>query len=149
MLAILGVLSQRRRPTIQLAEGATVVLVAVLAATLPGVAKSAMLDWKQWGKPEKTGESVAFIWNHSYAGLKRPKRPVTLLRVTADSPSYWRAVVLSNFNGVAWVSEPTVAETSPPPNAVVPQDALSPTAQGLSLKQKAVNFQRDGGCHRE
>ena len=141
MLAILGVLSQRRRPTIQLAAGATVVLVAVLAATLPGVAKSAMLDWKQWGKPEKTGTSVGFIWNHSYAGLKRPKRPVTLLRVTADSPSYWRAVVLSNFNGVAWVSEPTVVETSPPPNAVVPQDALSATAQGLSLKQKAVKFQ--------
>ncbi len=86
MLAVLGVLSQRRRPTIQLAAGATVVLVAMLAATLPGVAKSAMLDWKQWGKPEKTGTSVGFIWNHSYAGLKRPKRPVTLLRVTADSP---------------------------------------------------------------
>ena len=99
MLAILGVLSQRRRPTIQLAAGASVVLVAVLAATLPGVAKSAMLDWKQWGKPEKTGTSVGFIWNHTYAGLKRPKKPVTLLRVTADSPSYWRAVVLGKFNG--------------------------------------------------
>ena len=141
MLAILGVLSQRRRPTVQLAAGATVVLVAVLAATLPGVAKSAMLDWKQWGKPVKTGQSVGFIWNHTYAGLKRPKKPVTLLRVTADSPSYWRAVVLGNFNGVAWVSEPTVVDRSSPPNAVVPQDALSPTAQGLSLKQKRVKFQ--------
>ena len=83
----------------QLAAGAAVVLVAVLAATLPGVAKSAMLDWKQWGKPEKTGTSVGFIWDHTYAGLKRPKKPVTLLRVTADSPSYWRAVVLGKFDG--------------------------------------------------
>jgi transglutaminase-like putative cysteine protease len=141
MLAILGVLSQRRRPTIQLAAGATVVLVAVLAATLPGVAKSAMLDWKQWGKPEKTGTSVGFIWNHTYAGLKRPKKPVTLLRVAVDSPSYWRAVVLGKFNGVAWVSEPTVVDTSPPPNTIVPQDALSPTAQGLSLKQKKAKFE--------
>ncbi len=141
MLAILGVLSQRRRPTIQLAAGATVVLVAVLAATLPGVAKSAMLDWKQWGKPEKTGTSVGFIWNHTYAGLKRPKKPVTLLRVTSDSPSYWRAVVLGKFNGLAWVAEPTVVDTGSPPTVVVPQDALSEAAQGLSLKQKSAKFQ--------
>jgi transglutaminase-like putative cysteine protease len=141
MLAVLGVLSQRRRPTIQLAAGASVVLVAVLAATLPGVAKSAMLDWKQWGKPEKTGTSVGFIWNHTYAGLKRPKKPVTLLRVTADSPSYWRAVVLGKFNGLAWVAEPTVVDTGSPPTVIVPQDALSESAQGLSLKQKAAKFQ--------
>jgi hypothetical protein len=40
MLAILGVLSPRRRPSIQFAGGAAVVLIAVLAAALPGVAKA-------------------------------------------------------------------------------------------------------------
>ena len=59
MLAILGVLSPRRRPSIQFAGGAAVVLIAVLAAALPGVAKSAMLDWKNWGKPQKEGQSIS------------------------------------------------------------------------------------------
>ena len=41
--------------SVQFAAGAAVVLIAVLAATLPGVAKSAMLDWKKWGKPREGG----------------------------------------------------------------------------------------------
>ncbi|HVI19780.1 MAG TPA: transglutaminaseTgpA domain-containing protein, partial [Gaiellales bacterium] len=141
MLAILGVLSPRRRPSIQLAGGAAIVIVATLAATLPGVAKSAMLDWKQWGKPQKEGESVGFIWNHTYAALKRPRKPVTLLRVTASSPAYWRAVVLGTFDGVKWVAEPNVVDTAQPPKVVVPQEQLPESAQGVKLQRATDSFQ--------
>ena len=141
MLAILGVLSPRRRPSIQLAGGAAVVLIALLAATLPGVAKSAMLDWKTWGKPQKEGESVGFIWNHTYAGLKRPRKPVTLLRITSDHPAYWKAVVLGTFDGVKWVADPNTVDTAQPPKIVTPQDQLSPAARGVKLQRSEVKVQ--------
>jgi len=141
MLAILGVLSPRRRPSIQLAGGAAVVLIALLAAALPGVAKSAMLDWKTWGKPQKEGESVGFIWNHTYAGLKRPRKPVTLLRITSDHPAYWKAVVLGTFDGVKWVADPNTVDTAPPPKIVTPQDQLSPAARGVKLQRSEVKVQ--------
>ena len=123
----------------QFAGGAAVVLIAVMAAALPGVAKSAMLDWKNWGKPQKEGQSVGFIWDHTYAGLKRPSKPVTLLRVTADHPAYWKAVVLDTFDGVKWVQQPNAVDTAQPPKIVVPQDQLSPAARGVKLQRSSVN----------
>ena len=141
MLAILGVLSPRRRPSIQFAGGAAVVLIAVLAAALPGVAKSAMLDWKNWGKPQKEGQSVGFIWDHTYAGLHRQRKPVTLLRITSDHSAYWKAVVLDTFDGVKWVQQTDAVATAQPPKIVVPQTELSKAAQGIKLQSSQVKVQ--------
>ena len=131
-----------RRPTIQLAAGATVVLVAVLAATLPGVAKSAMLDWKQWGKPEKTGDERRL---HLEPHVRRPEAPEEAGHAAARDR---RQPVLLAGGRARQLQRPRLGGRADRgrhrrrrPNAVVPQDALSPTAQGLSLKQKSAKFQ--------
>ncbi len=137
-LAILAVLQPRRRPGLQLAAGAAVILVAVAAAAVPGVAKSALLDWKQWGKADRPGESVAFIWDHSYGGLSRPDKPVRLLRVYAKEPAYWRAVVLGRFNGIAWVEETRVVQSAAPPALTVPPDQLAVAPEGATETRQQV-----------
>src|SRR5262249_40008376 len=79
--------------------------------------------------------------DHTYAGLKRPRKPVTLLRITSDHSSYWKAVVLGTFDGIKWVQEPNAVDTAQPPKIIVPQDSLPEAARGVKLQHSEVKVQ--------
>jgi hypothetical protein len=112
-LAILAV-CQRRVP---LGGGAigqlSVLAVATVVAGLvvgsaPGVAKGALFDWRHWNPLAGNGPqvSVGYVWNQDYGPLHWPKQTTTVFQVQSPHPHYWKAGVLTVFDGTRWVSSP-------------------------------------------
>ena len=112
-LAILAV-CQRRVP---LGGGAigqlSVLAVATVVAGLvvgsaPGVAKGALFDWRHWNPLAGNGPqvSVGYVWNQDYGPLHWPKQTTTVFQVQSAHPHYWKAGVLTVFDGSHWVSSP-------------------------------------------
>ena len=112
-LAILAV-CQRRVP---LGGGAigqlSVLAVATVVAGLvvgsaPGVAKGALFDWRHWNPLAGNGPqvSVGYVWNQDYGPLRWPKQTTTVFQVQSAHPHYWKAGVLTVFDGAHWVSSP-------------------------------------------
>ena len=112
-LAILAV-CQRRVP---LGGGAigqlSVLAVATVVAGLvvgsaPGVAKGALFDWRHWNPLAGNGPqvSVGYVWNQDYGPLHWPKQTTTVFQVQSTRPHYWKAGVLTVFDGTRWVSAP-------------------------------------------
>jgi protein-glutamine gamma-glutamyltransferase len=110
-LAILAV-CQRRVP---LGGGAigqlSVLAVATVVAGLvigsaPGVAKGALFDWRHWNPLAGNGPrvSVGYVWNQDYGPLHWPKQTTTVFQVQAAHPHYWKAGVLTLFDGTRWDS---------------------------------------------
>lgn len=110
-LAILAV-CQRRVP---LGGGAigqlSVLAVATVVAGLvvgsaPGVAKGALFDWRHWNPLAGNGPqvSVGYVWNQDYGPLHWPKQTTTVFQVQSTRPHYWKAGVLTVFDGTRWVS---------------------------------------------
>ncbi len=86
--------------------GAAVVIVALLAAALPGVARGNLLSWRDWRFVSgSTRVGVSYVWNQSYTGLSWPPTHTEVLKIHADQPSYWRATVLDKFDGTRWVQD--------------------------------------------
>ena len=112
-LAILAV-CQRRVPLGGSAIGQLSVLaVATVVAGLvvgsaPGVAKGALFDWRHWNPLAGNGPqvSVGYVWNQDYGPLHWPKQTTTVFQVQSAHPHYWKAGVLTVFDGSHWVSSP-------------------------------------------
>ncbi len=112
-LAILAV-CQRRVPLGGSAIGQLSVLaVATVVAGLvvgsaPGVAKGALFDWRHWNPLAGNGPqvSVGYVWNQDYGPLHWPKQTTTVFQVQSTRPHYWKAGVLTVFDGTRWVSSP-------------------------------------------
>jgi transglutaminase-like putative cysteine protease len=112
-LAILAV-CQRRVPLGGSAIGQLSVLaVATVVAGLvvgsaPGVAKGALFDWRHWNPLAGNGPqvSVGYVWNQDYGPLRWPKQTTTVFQVQSAHPHYWKAGVLTVFDGAHWVSSP-------------------------------------------
>ena len=112
-LAILAV-CQRRVPLGGSAIGQLSVLaVATVVAGLvvgsaPGVAKGALFDWRHWNPLAGNGPqvSVGYVWNQDYGPLHWPKQTTTVFQVQSAHPHYWKAGVLTVFDGTHWVSSP-------------------------------------------
>jgi len=111
-LAILAV-CQRRIPAggsaiAQLAAiGAATVVAGVVVGSAPGVAKGAFFDWRHWNPLAGGGAriSVGYVWNETYGPLHFPKNPTTMFTVSSINPHYWKAGVLTDFNGTSWVAQ--------------------------------------------
>jgi transglutaminase-like putative cysteine protease len=110
-LAILAV-CQRRVP---LGAGAigqlSVLAVATVVAGLvvgsaPGVAKGALFDWRHWNPlaGDSPQVSVGYVWNQDYGPLRWPKQTTTVFQVQSAHPHYWKAGVLTVFDGTRWVA---------------------------------------------
>jgi hypothetical protein len=108
VLALLAGLRDRppARPSQALLAGGALVVAALLASSLPGVAKGAFLDWQHWDlytRPQKP-VSLRFIWEANYKGIQFPKKVTEVLRVHAPHASlYWRATTLDIFHGDRWL----------------------------------------------
>ena len=135
--AVLGVVllllaaSDRRpaggyRPAV--GAGAVLVVLAVVAAGSPAVAKSQFLDWKTWDPYDQPDEpvSVEFAWDANYGGITFPKKTTTVMTVDGvDRSVYWRATTLDTFDGTRWVEEQAPIATVTGPTTLL-NDPLLP-----------------------
>jgi transglutaminase-like putative cysteine protease len=110
------------------AVAAPLVVVALVGAGLPGLARASFLDWHAWGRGGGDAGSAAadvqYAWDQTYEGLHYTGEPVVVLRVRSPRPAYWRVTVLDSFDGLrfeerspgATVARPgTRARVEPPP----------------------------------
>jgi transglutaminase-like putative cysteine protease len=111
VLVILAALRPRPAQTLlapTLAGGA-VVACALAFSTMPAVARGELLHWEGWDLYTKQGGAVdvAYVWNSNYKGLNWPRRPTTVLRITAPArPLYWRATTLDAYvDGSSWFED--------------------------------------------
>ena len=124
--------------------GATVVAAALLAVSLPGVAKGAFFDWRNWRAATIEGESVSYVWDHSYGALVRPDEPIDVLEVRSDVDSYWRATVLERFNGEFWEAIPPTGQPRRTARIEIPRSQLSPWARDDKRKTFTASFTNVG-----
>ncbi len=136
-LAILAV-CQRRIPVGasavgQLAAiGAATVVAGLVVGSAPGVAKGAFFDWRHWNPLSGDGPrvSVGYVWNETYGPLHFPKNPTTVFTVSSINPHYWKAGVLTSFNGTSWINqEVTQASFHDTDSFAAPPTILPPDAQ--------------------
>lgn len=124
--------------------GATVVAAALLAVSLPGVAKAAFFDWRNWRAATIQGESVSYVWDHSYGPLVRPDEPIEVLQVTSDVDSYWRATVLERFNGAYWEGMPPTGVLRRTARIAIPEAQRSRWARDAERKRFTASFTNVG-----
>ncbi len=70
-------------------------------ASLPSASHPAVLPWTTWTFAQAAEPDAAgLVWDMQYQPLSFPPKPVELLQVRAARASYWRAVVLADFDGL-------------------------------------------------
>lgn len=114
------------------AIGAATVIAGVVVGSAPGVAKGAFFDWRHWNPLAGGGPrvSVGYVWNETYGPLHFPKNPTTVFTVSSINPHYWKAGVLTDFNGTSWVSQDvTQAPYHDTDGFAAPPSMLPPNAQ--------------------
>ena len=118
------------RPTLALAAGAFVVLVAAGLSSSAAVAKDAVLDWERWepyGLSDKP-VSVDFVWVANYSGIQFPRKKTVVLRVRGPKRSlYWRATTLDRFAEDRWIEDLSIVATELA-SGPLPEDPLLPAA---------------------
>ncbi len=154
-LAILAV-CQRETPGRGIAMGQLValsvatVVVGLVVAAAPGVAKGALFDWRNWNPlgGENNRVSVGYVWDQHYGPLKWPKKRTTVFEVVSPRPLYWKAASLSEFEVDHWQESPSLlgkytgATAIGVPNRDLPEKAITPDHRGdvvqLSFKIKGL-----------
>jgi transglutaminase-like putative cysteine protease len=129
VLLLIGAVDRRRlrsRPGLAMGIGASVIVVALAVAAVPGVAKGAYLPWRTWAQAPGSGVSVkSYVWDHTYGPLIWPEDTTEVLRIRSPYETYWRAIVLEDFDGIAWRANPTEVGTSSDGTVQIPEDELS------------------------
>jgi protein-glutamine gamma-glutamyltransferase len=93
------------RPTRIALTGGAVVVTALVAASLPAVARDQIVDWETWDPYAKVEPSVGvqYVWDSNYDGIDFPEDPTDLLEIAAPADaSYWRATTLDFFRDGRW-----------------------------------------------
>ena len=80
---------------------------AALAA-VPAASRPALLPWTTWTFTHASDDTsaVSLVWDMRYEPLSFGPEPVEVLQVRSPRPSYWRALVLSDFDGLRFVRQP-------------------------------------------
>ena len=75
---------------------------ALAIAAVPAASRPAVLPWTTWtfSHSAATASGVDLVWDMRYRPLSFGPKPVEVLQVRAPRPSYWRAIVLSDFDGL-------------------------------------------------
>ena len=93
---------------LRLADVPLAVTLVVLAAgfgmlVAPRVdAERPWLDYERLASDLERSGMTGFAWDHRYGPLRWSRDGREMLRVRARTPSYWKAVALENFDGIAW-----------------------------------------------
>jgi transglutaminase-like putative cysteine protease len=119
-----------RRRGRELAIGAMTILAAGLLALPPALAldrDDSWFDYRSWSLfGPRSG--VAFNWDHGYGPLDWPRQGTTLLSVRSESPQYWKAQALGDFDGVRWHRSRTYEPR--PLDSELPFEDGEPSADG-------------------
>jgi hypothetical protein len=119
-LALAALAAGRRVPArAVLLAGAPLVVVALAAGGLPGVAHGSLVDWRSWGSgggedDATVATDVRYAWDQSYSGLHFTGDPTVVLRIRSARPSYWRVTVLDSFDGLRFGERQPDAATALP-----------------------------------
>jgi transglutaminase-like putative cysteine protease len=67
-----------------------------------------LLPWTTWTFSHGSGDTsgVDLVWDMRYRPLSFGPKPVEVLQVRSPRPSYWRALVLSDFDGLRFARQP-------------------------------------------
>ena len=89
-----------------LAGGATAIVAAVLALSVLGAttveAGRPLQDWRTWDITGPGNALMRFDWMQNYPRLLAQDNDAVVMEVRSPVASYWRANVLSDFNGTVW-----------------------------------------------
>ncbi len=143
-LVLLAALRGRRPAPAAFGWAAVLVVAAVVLAGAPGVAKGAFLDWRSWSDIPREGRGVEFMWQPSYGPLQRPESRTTVARVRSDRSSYWRANVLTRFNGLRWEESPVGADAVRGVGAVVGSAASGAPWLGGDVEEAEITVSNLG-----
>jgi len=85
-----------------LVAAALALAAGVAIAAAPAASRPAVLPWKTWtfSHSAATASGVDLVWDMRYRPLSFGPKPVEVLQVRSPRPSYWRAIVLSDFDGL-------------------------------------------------
>ena len=94
---------------------ATMALIAltvglILAPRVDGARP--LLDPQHLADP-LAAKGTVFSWTHSYGPLTWPRDGHEVLRVKAQTPTYWKAVNLAEFDGVRWRADSVIDPYQP------------------------------------
>jgi transglutaminase-like putative cysteine protease len=95
---------------------ATLGLVALTTALVVGPrvdGSQPLLDPQHLGDSLTATGGDTFTWTHRYGPLTWPRDGREVLRVSAQTPTYWKAVNLVQFDGVRWRTLPVVDPNAP------------------------------------
>jgi uncharacterized protein (DUF58 family)/transglutaminase-like putative cysteine protease len=100
-------------PALAAASAALALATGVGWAAVPAASQPAVLPWTTWTFTHADDQPAAgLVWDMSYHPLVFLQKPVELLQVRASRPSYWRAVVLPDFDGLRFTRPPqAIADT--------------------------------------
>ncbi|MDX6629693.1 MAG: hypothetical protein QOH00_1939, partial [Gaiellales bacterium] len=96
------------------AFGAIALVCGTAAASAPAASGPALLPWTTWTFSHSSTDTSAvdLVWDMRYQPLSFGPKPVEVLQVRSPRPSYWRAVVLSGFDGLRFARQPqAIVET--------------------------------------
>ncbi len=125
--------ADRVRPA-QLVPAVVLVMLAtgIAAASAPAFDRERpWLDYQQLADGISTRGTVGYRWNHDYRPLNWPRTGRELLRIKAQTSSYWKTEVLDTFDGHVWRRANSVAPFEPDTE----RDASNPQwVQDISVK---------------
>ncbi len=99
---------ERVRPANAVAGVLTATLAALLALSILGVttveAGSPLGDWRSWELSGPKAATLDYDWMQNYPKLLSKASDAVVMEVRSPVQSYWRANVLTEFSGSAWLS---------------------------------------------
>ena len=102
---------ERRHAGIAVSMGLVALTVGLLAAPRVDGARP-LLDPQHLADP-LTAKGDVFTWTHQYGPLNWPRDGHEVLRVKAQIPTYWKAVNLTQFDGIRWREEAVIDPFQP------------------------------------
>ena len=108
---------ERARAADAVAGGLTAVVAALLAISVLGTTSVAsgrpLQDWRTWNLAGPGTELLQFDWMQNYPRLLTSEGDVVVMEVRSAVATYWRANVLSRFDGTAWRGTPRASRLEP------------------------------------
>ena len=102
---------ERRYAGIAVSMGLVALAVGLLVAPRVDGARP-LLDPQHLADP-LTAKGDVFTWTHQYGPLTWPRDGHEVLRVKAQIPTYWKAVNLTEFDGIRWREEAVIDPFQP------------------------------------
>jgi hypothetical protein len=102
---------ERQHAWLATALGVVALLVGLIVAPRVDGARP-LLDPQHLADP-LTAKGDVFSWTHSYGPMTWPRDGHEVLRVKAQTPTYWKAVNLAQFDGIRWREDAVIDPYQP------------------------------------